>query len=160
MMNKQLPVAIDFHCMEEKNTMKVNGTNNCLVTNIHWNIFFCVQQKEETIQVWSSVAELSIFRELRNFISPTNILWIWTYVRPSWAKLVSLYCFIDRLLTLITSITLRIVWRPARGTGQKCLERTACLRFLPAPATRRYCKCTCVGACVCFWLDSWLDSPR
>ncbi len=29
------------------------ATNNCLVTNILQNIFFCVQQKKELVQVWN-----------------------------------------------------------------------------------------------------------
>ncbi len=48
LVTKQLLVSIDFHGME-KNTMEVNGDKSCLVTNILQNIFFCVQQKKETL---------------------------------------------------------------------------------------------------------------
>ncbi len=40
---KQLPVAIDFHSI-----FFHMATVNCLFPNILQNIFFCVQQKEET----------------------------------------------------------------------------------------------------------------
>ncbi len=161
--NKQLPVAIDFHSMEGKNTVKVNGDQQqfgyqhslkyLLLCSTEGRNYTVLEQRGWTINLLR-VAQFYITNKLI-----ANILWIWTYVRLSWAKLVSLFCFIDRLLTLIMSITLRIVWRPVRGTGQKCLERTACSLFLPAPATRRYCKCTCVGAYVCFWLDKAKAPP-
>ncbi len=45
--NQTVSHPIDFHCMV-KNIMQVNGIQNCLVTNILQNIFFCVPQNKET----------------------------------------------------------------------------------------------------------------
>ncbi len=41
---KQLTAAIDLFF---PHTWRSIGTNNCLVTNILQNVFFCVQQKRE-----------------------------------------------------------------------------------------------------------------
>ncbi len=162
--NKQLPVAIDFHSMEGKKYCESQWgpTTVWLPTFFEISSFVFNRRKKLYTDLEQRGWTINLLRVAQFYITNkfiANILWIWTYVRLSWAKLVSLYCFIDRLLTLIMSITLRIVWRPVRGTGQKCLERTACSLFLPAPATRRYCKCTCVGAYVCFWLDKAKAPP-
>ncbi len=47
---KQLKVANDFHGMEYKSQWLPST-----VTNILQNIFFCVQQKKETQQLWNNL---------------------------------------------------------------------------------------------------------
>ncbi len=50
LVNKQLPVAIDFYS-KETNAVSM-GTRNFLLTYILQNIVFYDQQKKKLIQVW------------------------------------------------------------------------------------------------------------
>lgn len=93
--------------------------------------------------------------EIRNF----SLSDVQGFYSSGLTKLLFSVCFIFflrlRLLTPIMSTTLRTAWRRVRGTGLKCLGKTACLQSLPVPVTRRwsvystYISCALISVCVC-----------